>query len=129
MFGKIGNLNALLQSALSVSGQMDKLSRDLKERRAVGSAGGGLVEVEINGAHEVLACRIDPKLLEQKDTELLEDLIVAATNQALAKSRQLHVDAMKSMAGGMDLSSLRDMMSKSGAGEQPAGEGPGAGRS
>jgi DNA-binding YbaB/EbfC family protein len=129
MFGGIGNLSALLQSARSVSGQMDKLSRDLRERRAVGSAGGGLVEIEINGAHEVLACRIDSKLLEQKDAELLEDLIVAATNQALGKSRQLHVDAMKSVAGGMDLSSLRDMMGKFGAGEQPADEGPEAERS
>jgi len=62
--------------------------------------------VEVNGVGEVLKCRIDPSLLQDSDRELLEDLLPAAVNDALAKSRQLHAEAMKSLAGGMNLPGL-----------------------
>ena len=65
----------------------------MKNRRATGTAGGGMVEIEVNGLLEVLRCRIDPQLFAQGDRELVEDLVVAAMNQAVAKGKQLHAEA------------------------------------
>jgi DNA-binding YbaB/EbfC family protein len=78
----------------------------------VGTAGGGLVEIEVNGLSEVLKCRIDPSLIEPGERELLEDLIAAATNQAMAKAKQLHAEALKSLTGNMELPGLEEAMSK-----------------
>ena len=72
---------------------MEKLSAELKIRRTTGASGGGMVEVEINGALEVLGCKIEPQLFAQGDRELLEDLLVAAMNDAVTKGKQLHAGA------------------------------------
>ena len=64
---------------------MQALGEELKTKRATGSAGGGLVEVEVNGLGEVLAVRIDPTLVEKQDREMIEDLLPAAFNAAAAK--------------------------------------------
>ncbi|HEX3870594.1 MAG TPA: YbaB/EbfC family nucleoid-associated protein [Pirellulales bacterium] len=122
MFGSLGNLGGMLQRARQLSGQVDELTRDLKERRAVGSTGGGLVTVEVNGVQEIVGCRIDPSLFAEHDAEFVEDLIVGAANQALAKSRQMQVDAMKSLAGGIDISAMREVMNKLNPGD--ASKGP-----
>ena len=91
---------------------MKGLSEEMKNRRTTGSAGGGMVEVEVNGLAEVLACRIDEELIVGGDRELIEDLVATATNQALIKAKQLHADAMKELTGGMELPGLEDAMSK-----------------
>lgn len=112
MFGAIGNLAALVKQAQQISGRLEGLNNELRGRRATGAAGGGLVEVEVNGLNEVLGCRIDPALLAQNDRELLEDLVREAVNQALAKARQLHAEAMKSLAGGIELPGLDEALSR-----------------
>ena len=112
MFGSLGNLGSLLKQAQQISGRLEGLNAELRSQRAKGAAGGGLVEIEVNGLNEVLGCRIDPSLLVQNDCELLEDLVREATNQAISKSRQLHAEAMKSLAGGMELPGLDDALSK-----------------
>mgnify|MGYP002682638268 CR=1 FL=1 len=66
-------------------------------------AGADLVTVEVNGAFEVVGCRIDDSLLKADDREMLEDLVVAAVNQALAKVKEMQVDTMKSITGGLPL--------------------------
>jgi DNA-binding YbaB/EbfC family protein len=91
---------------------MQGLGEELKLLRATGSAGAGMVEVEVNGLGELLACRLDPALVAKQDRELLEDLIVAASNQALVKARQLHAEAMKGLAGGLELPGLDEALSK-----------------
>ena len=61
-----------------------------------------MVEIEVNGLLEVLRCRIDPQLFAQGDRELIEDLVVAAVNQAIAKGKQLHADGAESdLTGGL----------------------------
>ncbi|HWC91158.1 MAG TPA: YbaB/EbfC family nucleoid-associated protein, partial [Pirellulales bacterium] len=105
----------------SLGGRLEALTQDLKGRRATGSAGGGLVEIEVNGLGEVLGCRIDPKLFEQGDRELIEDLVRGAVNQALAKGKQLHAEAMKSLAGDMPLPGLDEALAKLTGGQPPEG--------
>ncbi len=101
MFDKIANLGSLIKQAQQIGGQMQGLSEKLKDRRATGSSGGGMVEIEVNGLLEVLQCRIDEQIASQGDREMLEDLLVAAMNQAIVKGKQLHAEAMKEITGGM----------------------------
>jgi len=123
MFKGIANLASMLKSAQQVGAKMRQLNEQLRSKRAVGSAGGGLVEIELNGLLEVLRCSIDPKLIEQNDRELLEDLVIAAINQAIAKGRQLHVEAMREITGGLELPGVQEAI------EQFAGMGPAGGDS
>jgi len=110
VFQGLGNLATLFKQAQQMGGRLEEISAELKTRRASGSAGGGMVEVEVNGLQEVLSCRIDAGLFEQGDRELVEDLVAAATNQALSKARQMHAEAMKSLTGGMELPGLKDAL-------------------
>lgn len=110
MFGGIGNLASLMKQAQQIGGKLEGISTELKSRRASGQAGGGLVQVEVNGLQEVLSCKIDPKLMREDDRELLEDLVIGATNEAIFKARQLHAEAMQSLTGGMNLPGLQEAM-------------------
>ncbi len=110
--GKLANIGNLLKQAQQMGGRMTQLSEELKAKRVEGSAGGDLVQVEVNGLGELLRCRISPSLIASGDQELIEDLIPAAVNQAIAKSRELHAEAMKSMTEGLNLPGLDSMLSQ-----------------
>ena len=88
---------------------MKGLNEELRGRRASGSSGGGMVEVEVNGLLEVLRVRVDPQLFAQADRELLEDLILTAVNQALVKGKELYAEAFKGIAGSVDAPGLQDL--------------------
>ncbi|HUY33232.1 MAG TPA: YbaB/EbfC family nucleoid-associated protein [Pirellulales bacterium] len=122
MLGALGNLGSLFKQAKQLEGKLAGMTDDLRSRRATGAAGGGLVEVEVNGLEEVLQCRIDPGLFAQGDRELMEDLVCAAVNLALEKAKQLHAEAMRSVAGGISLPGLDEALAKlTGGGSSPGG--------
>lgn len=110
-----------MKQAQQIGGRMQQVSEEIKNRKAVGSAGGGLVEIEINGAMEVLKCSIQPQLLQDQDRELIEDLVVAAMNQAVVKAKQLHADALKEATGGLELPGLDEMLAKLSPGSAEGG--------
>jgi hypothetical protein len=112
MFKGLANLGTLLKQAQQIGAQMEQLTEGMKNRRVTGTAGGGMVEIEINGLMEVLRCRIDPQLFAQNDRELLEDLVVAAVNQAIVKGKQLHADAVRGLTGGLALPGLDEALAK-----------------
>jgi DNA-binding YbaB/EbfC family protein len=112
MFKGLSNLGALIKQAQQIGGQMEQLSEELKGRRAQGSAGGGMVQIEINGLLEVLHCRIDEELIAGGDRELIEDLVAAAINQAVVKGKQLHTEAMRELTGGLDLPGVQEALAK-----------------
>ena len=126
MFKGLAGLGSLLKQAHEISGRMKGLNEQLRARRATGSAGGGMVEVEVNGLLEVLRCHIDQQLFEQGDREMIEDLVATALNQAINNGKQLHMEAMKSLTGGLDVpgldAALENLLGED-AGEKP-GEGP-----
>jgi DNA-binding YbaB/EbfC family protein len=119
MFKGLSNLATLLKQAQQIGGQLDRLAEDLKNRRATASAGGGMVEIEINGVLDVLRCRIDPQLVVQGDRELIEDLVVAAMNQAVAKGKQLHAAALKEKTGALELPGLDEALARLTGSEPP----------
>jgi hypothetical protein len=106
VFKGLANLASLMKQAHQLSSRMKDLSEELRSQRVVGSAGGGLVEVEANGLGQAQRCRIDPSLFSQGDREVLEDLIVEAFNQAAEKAKTLHAEAMQRMASGIDMPGL-----------------------
>ncbi len=103
MFKELANLASLVRQAQNIQRQLKELSAELRNRRTRGTAGGGMVEVEINGAMEVLRCKIDPKLLDPPDREMIEDLVATAINQAIVKVQQMRADGLRSITGGMEL--------------------------
>lgn len=113
MFDGLKNIGALLKQAQELGGQMGQISDQMRTRRVTGSAGGGMVEIEINGLMEVLRCRIDPQLVAQNDRELLEDMVVAAVNQAVVKAKQMHAEEVRNLTGGMSLpGGFQEMLAK-----------------
>ena len=118
MFKGIGNLASLMKQAQQMGSKMQEINDQLKTERVTGSAGAGLVTVEVNGLSEVLAVAIDPSLIEKGEQEMIQDLLPAAINDAQYKAKQLHAEAMREMTGGMNLPGLDEAMSQLG-GEAP----------
>jgi DNA-binding YbaB/EbfC family protein len=110
MFKGLGNLAGMLKQAQQMGSRLQELNSALRNQRAEGVAGGGMVTVEVNGLGDVLACRIDPSIAT--DRELIEDLVPAAVNAALGRAKLLHAEAMRSMTAGMDLPGLDEMLAQ-----------------
>ncbi|HJN64948.1 MAG TPA: YbaB/EbfC family nucleoid-associated protein [Pirellulales bacterium] len=108
MFKGLSDLGSMLKQAQAMGSRMKEMNENLRDVRAVGNAGGGLVEVEVNGLGEMLRLSIDPSLLEKQDLELLEDLVPAAANQAQAKAKEQHAQVLKELTGNMDIPGLGD---------------------
>ena len=114
MFKEFAQIGTLLKQAQQMQGKMAELQEQLKKVRVRGEAGGGMVSVEMNGQQQVLSCHIDASLLRSGDTEVLEDLIVAATNAAIENVKQAAAQAMGKMTEGVDMGAMSDMMSRLG---------------
>ncbi len=119
--GNLADLGAIMKQAQEMGSRMQALSAELKTKRATGSAGGGMVEIEVNGLAEVIAVRIDPSLIEKQDREMIEDLLPAAFNIAQQKAKQMHAEAMESITGGMQVPGLQDALSQL-SGKPPSGD-------
>jgi nucleoid-associated protein EbfC len=103
VFKELANIGELIKHARQIGGQVGQLTEEMRKRHVTGTAGGGMVEIELNGLIEILRCRIDPQLFAQNDRELLEDLVVAAVNQAIAKGKLMHAEALRDLTGGLPL--------------------------
>lgn len=102
---------------------MAKAQAELEARVAKGTAGGGVVSVEITGAYTVQALKIDPDAVDPADVSMLEDLISAAVNDALTQVQAFHAEQSAALTGGLDLSSLG--LGGLGGGGAPGGGGGG----
>src|SRR3954454_24511201 len=101
-----------MKQAQEMGGRMQAVQEELKTKKATGSSGGGLVEVDVNGLAEVLAVRIDPSLFEKGEREMIEDLLPAAFNAAQAKAREMHAEALQGIAGGIPMGGFADILSQ-----------------
>jgi DNA-binding YbaB/EbfC family protein len=108
-FGELGDL---MRNAGKIRESMERATESLGQVQVEGTSGGGVVTAKVNGKLEVLAVRIDPKLLAEGDRELLEDLIVAAVNQGLARAREAAAEALQKAAGGFSMPGLADLLGK-----------------
>jgi DNA-binding YbaB/EbfC family protein len=91
----------LFQHAKKVQEELAKVQDALENIIVEGTAGGGIITVTANGKQKVLSVKIDSEIINSEDVEMLEDLVVAAVNQALEKSREIEKEEMQKVAGGM----------------------------
>jgi DNA-binding YbaB/EbfC family protein len=110
--GNLANIGALVKQAQEMGGKMQAIQEELKTKKATGAAGGGLVEVDVNGLSDVLAVRIDPSLVEKGEREMIEDLLPAAFNAAQAKAKQMHAEALQGLAGGLPMGGFANILSQ-----------------
>src|SRR3954451_20768563 len=100
------DLGAMMQQAQQLQEQMLKAQEDAKLKTVEASAGGGMVTVTITGGFEVKAIKIDPACIDAKDPSMLQDLIIAAINQAITKAQELQAGAVSSVTGGLNIPGL-----------------------
>ena len=106
MFNNLSNLADLMRNAGKLRETMEKATEALGQLQVEGTAGGGAVTAKANGRLELIAVRIDPKLLADGDAELVEDLVTAAVNQALTKAREAAAQSISSLAGGLPIANF-----------------------
>lgn len=97
------NLGNLMKQAQEMQSKMEDMQRQLAEAELSGSAGAGMVTVTLNGKNEVKSVKIDPSLAGPDDVEILEDLIVAAFNDAKTKVEAHVQEEMQKITGGLNL--------------------------
>ena len=101
-----GNLGGMMKQAQALQDQLAKLKDEVASKTVQASAGGGMVEATVNGSQEIISIRIDPEVMKDQDVDMLQDLVVSATNEALRKSRELMADELKGLTGGMQIPGL-----------------------
>jgi DNA-binding YbaB/EbfC family protein len=97
------NLGQMLKQAQAMQSKMAEMQEKLAAVEMTGAAGGGMVKVTLNGKNEMRAVKIDPSLVDPKDTEVLEDLIAAAFNDAKNKVDAHMAEEMAKITGGLQL--------------------------
>ncbi len=101
-----GNMSNILKQAQAMQQQIAKLQEQAASKTVTGTAGGGMVTVTANGALQIVSVKIDPEVLKAGDADMAQDLVLAATNDALSRARDLMNEEMKSITGGMPMPGL-----------------------
>ena len=96
-----GNMNNLMKQAQRMQRQMEEAQKELEEKEVTAAAGGGAVEVTVSGKHEVTKIKLSEEVVDPDDIEMLEDLIMAATNEALRQIEELSQASMAKITGGL----------------------------
>lgn len=101
--GGLGNIGELMKKAREMQDQMKRMQEELASRQITADAGAGMVQATVNGRMELLKLRIDKSKIDTSDTELLEDVIVAAVHAAQAKAAQTMQEEMRKAAADMGI--------------------------
>ena len=99
--GMPGNMNNLMKQAQKMQRQMEESQKELETKEVTGQAGGGVVKITVSGKREITKVEIDPEAVDPEDTEMLEDLIMAAANEALRQIEDLSAQTMGKFTGGL----------------------------
>ena len=99
--GMPGNMNNLMKQAQKMQKQMEEAQRELEEQEITATAGGGAVEITVTGKHEVKKVKLTEEVVDPDDIEMLEELIMAATNEALRKVDEASQKSMSQITGGL----------------------------
>jgi hypothetical protein len=104
------NMGQLMKQAQQIQTKMAKLQEDLGDRTVEASSGGGMVIVVANGRQEVLSIKIEPEVIDPDDAEMLQDLIMAAVNDALARAKEMVNEEMGKLTKGMNIPGMPGLM-------------------
>lgn len=106
MKNPLANMGNVLKQAQAMQAQMAKVQEQASVKTVTGTAGGGSVTVTANGAMQLLGIVIDPEVVKSGDVEMVQDLVMAASNDALQKAREMMANEMKAVTGGMNVPGL-----------------------
>lgn len=101
--GGLGDMAGLMKQAMEIRSNMENIKEQLANETVEAAAGGGMVNVTLNGKMELLSLRIDPEIIESGDTEMLETLVAAAVNEGIRKAQDLMKNKMTELTGGIDI--------------------------
>lgn len=99
--GMPGNMGNLMKQAQKMQRQMEEATKELEEKEITAAAGGGAVEVTVSGKKEVTKVKLSEEVVDPDDIEMLEDLIMAATNEALRQIEAASQESMSKITGGL----------------------------
>jgi DNA-binding YbaB/EbfC family protein len=108
--GGPGNIQHMMQKAQKMQEQMKEKQEELNETEFTSSSGGGMVEAAVNGKREVVSLKIKPEAVDPDDIEMLEDLVIAAINGALASAEEKTSAEMEKITGGLSGMGIPGMM-------------------
>lgn len=100
------NMHNMMKQMQKMQKQMQKVQEELKEKTVEGTAGGGMVSITLNGHKELVNVSIKPEAVDPDDVEMLEDLIMAAMNDAMKKADELIQSDMGKLTGGLNIPGL-----------------------
>ena len=106
----IPNMGNLMKQAQQFQSKMAKLQEELGDRTAEATSGGGMVNVVANGRQEILSIDIDPEVVDSEDVEMLQDLILAAVNDALTRAKNMVNEEMGKLTKGLNLPNIPGLM-------------------
>jgi len=101
--GGMGNMNNMIKQAQKMQKDMMKVQEELEQRQIETSAGGGAITVVVTGKKELVSIKIKPEVVDPDDVEMLEDLILAAVNEAVRKAEEMVNNEMGKLTGGFGL--------------------------
>ena len=99
-------LGNMMKMAQKLQAQIAKIQEEMAKKTVDASSGGGMVTVVANGRQEIISVTIEPEVANPDDIEMLQDLVVAAANEALRKSREMLTEEMNKVTGGLNLPGL-----------------------
>ncbi len=104
------NLSNIMEQAKAMQEKMSKIQEDLSKKTITGSAGGGMVQVSANGQGDILSTKIEQAVIDPQEAKMLQDLITAATNDALRKAKELSKQELGHLTGGLNIPGLTNFM-------------------
>lgn len=99
-------LGNILKQAQQIHSKITQLQEEMAQKTIEASSGGGMVSVLMNGKQQILSIRIDPEVVNREDIEMLQDLIMAAVNEAIRRSQEMVAEEMKKITGGLSIPGL-----------------------
>ena len=99
-------LGDIMREAQKLQAEMQRMQEEARKKTVEASAGGGMVTVTANGGNEIVSIKIDKEVVNPEDVEMLQDLIMAATNEALRRAQEMVSDEMSKLTGGLRLPGL-----------------------
>ncbi len=100
------DISSLMKQAQELQQKMQEIKEAAAARTVTSSVGGGMVSATMNGRQELLAITIDPELIKPGEAEMLQDLVIAAVNDAIRRSQELLQDQMRQLTGGINIPGL-----------------------
>ena len=106
MARQFGNMGNMMKQAQKLQADMERLQEELGSQSVEGTAGGGMVKAVVTGKQEVVSIEIEKEVVDPEDVEMLQDLVTAAVNEALRKSRDMVTEQMTKLTGGINIPGL-----------------------